>query len=140
MIIAVPRGLDFFGPKPLQIRRQTARARRTDEQVAAVLVIQRKQRGIVAALFQGHQTAVRGQQRGGATGGLAIVQAQAHAVEKLLVIRHVRAAQIRPGNSGGFVQIGEAGGHGVSRLAARETAKIRGGGDVEQHFIRVLHF
>ncbi len=138
MIIAVPGRLDFLGPQALQVGGQTAGPGGADQKIPPVLIIERQERGIVAALFEGHQAAVDGQSGGRLAGGLAIVQAQADAFEIMLIIRHVRPVEVVPGGLRGRFHIPQAGGGGVGGLPAGEPVKIRGGGDEEQHFIRVI--
>ena len=57
--IAVPRRLDFLGPDALQVGRQAARPRGTDQQVTAEVEIQRRQRRIRRALGEPCQALIR---------------------------------------------------------------------------------
>ena len=71
MPVAVPRSLDFLGPDALQVGGQAAGPRGADEQVAAEVEVQRRQRRVGRALGETGQT-LGGRQR--AVGGRRQVQ------------------------------------------------------------------
>ena len=82
-IVAAPRRIHALVPEPLQVRRDTCRTGRRDEQVAPVLEIQGLQPGVRAALGILFQLGVR---RQGGQFRVRPAQVQAHPVEKRPVI------------------------------------------------------
>ena len=61
VVVHAPRAVDVVVPHPLQIRGKVARSRRSDEQIATELEIERLEIMIRCAVAVGRQSAIRGE-------------------------------------------------------------------------------
>ena len=128
MPVAVPRRLDFLGPDALQVGRQSAGPRGADQQVAAEVEIQRRQRGIGPRPAANPASRSVGRQR--AVGGRG--QVQLHAVEPFLVIRLLCRAEFVERFLRRLVEIALRRGDRIVQLPAGKALEIRRGGQ-QQH-------
>ena len=87
-VFALPRWIHAFIPQPLQVGRLGAGTRRTDQQIAAILEIQRGKLRIVAVVK------IPDPFVGGQFHGLAGPQIKGHALEQPLVLLRVRSEQL----------------------------------------------
>ncbi|MCY1169162.1 hypothetical protein D9M73_91810 [compost metagenome] len=131
-VFAAPRRGRPLIPDALQRRRLAARSRRGDEQIAAILQIQRRQRGIDRG--RARRNARVGWQRRRRAGA----QIDLHPAEQRRMIRHMR-----PSQRGVALSFGRptSGTHRANRIAAGiAIAAIAGrGGDQHGHAARAGH-
>ncbi len=119
VVVAVPHGVDLFGPDALQVGRQAAGTRRADQQVAAHVRKQGRQGRIGGPLPVVRQAFIRRQ-----VAVLGFRQAERHAVEKPLVIGLLSRAQLSERFLFCLVEVGRCDRQRIGQLPPGDAAVI----------------